>query len=100
MDLPVLGGACHKDTRARSFDSSLLLDLPAFQKRLKVGIFSLRLGSRKDARAQSLLFSLSIRLCLLLKKAQSWRFLSSVGFSQRRKGAKSFFSSGKMIIFF
>jgi len=56
LDLPVLGGFYHKDTKAQSFDFPYLYALLAFEKMLKAGFIFVFNGSRKDAKAQSLLF--------------------------------------------
>ena len=57
-----MGGFCHKGTRAQSFDSSLLLGLPAFEKMLKAGFFFVFPGSYENNIAGSLLLSSGKRL--------------------------------------
>ena len=60
--MPVLGGFCHKGTKAQSFNSSLLLGLPAFEKMLKAGFFFVFPGSYENNIAGSLLLSSGKRL--------------------------------------
>ena len=93
LDLPVLGGFCHKGTRAQSFDSSLLLGLPAFEKRLKAGFFFVFPGSYENNIAGSLLLSSGKRLSSSGNSSPSPD--SSGNHFVRRGGQKIVADSGK-----